>query len=128
MKVLLDTHAFLWWISDHERLSERAYDAINDGANTVLLSAASGWEIAIKTKMGKLKLKESPVTFIAEQLSLNRMSALPISMTHALAVHDLPPLHRDPFDRLLVAQALTESLPIISADPAISRYKAEVIW
>ena len=128
MKVLLDTHVFLWWITDDPRLSPRARRIIADGANVAFLSAASGWEIAIKAKLGRLRLPDNPEHFILKQLELNIIEVLPVQMSHALHVYALPYHHRDPFDRLLIAQAQLEKLPILTADPQISRYPVEVIW
>ena len=128
MRVLLNTHVFLWWITDDPRLSPRAREIIADGRNRLFLSAASGWEIAIKAKLGRLQLPDEPEHFIPEQLELNAIEALPVQMVHALHVYRLPDHHRDPFDRLLVAQAPLEKLPILTADPQIARYPVKVIW
>lgn len=128
MKALLDTHAFLWWISDDPRLSSRASVIIKDGNNKLFLSAASGWEIAIKVRLGRLALPEPLETFVPEQMALNAIEGLPIQMSHALHVYTLPDHHRDPFDRMLVAQAQLENLPILSADPQISLYAVETVW
>jgi PIN domain nuclease of toxin-antitoxin system len=128
MRALLDTHAFLWWILDPARLSPRARDVISDGANELLLSAASGWEIAIKAQLGKIELPDDPLKFTLEQLALNAFTELPVRLVHALQVATLPPLHRDPFDRLLIAQSQVEQLPIVSADPLVARYAVQVIW
>jgi len=128
MKVLIDTHVFLWWITNDPRLSPRAREIIADGANVVFLSAASGWEIAIKAKLGRLRLPDEPERFILKQLELNAIEVLPVQMSHALHVYALPYHHQDPFDRLLIAQARLEKVPILTADPQISRYEVEVIW
>lgn len=128
MKVLIDTQVFLWWITNDPRLSPRAREIIADGANVVFLSAASGWEIAIKAKLGRLRLPDEPERFILKQLELNAIEVLPVQMSHALHVYALPYHHRDPFDRLLIAQARLEKVPILTADPQISRYEVEVIW
>jgi len=125
--LLLDTHAFLWWISDDPRLSSRASAIIKDGNNKLFLSAASGWEIAIKVRLGRLTLPEPLETFVPEQMALNAIEGLPIQMSHALHVYTLPDHHRDPFDRMLVAQAQLENLPILSADPQISLYAVETV-
>lgn len=128
MKVLLDTHTLLWWLTARPQLSERARDVIGNGENQVFVSAASGWEIAIKVRLGRLTLPDTPERFIPEQLRLNAMQSLPISLSHALRVHSLPDHHRDPFDRILVAQSQLENLPIVSADPLIAQYAVQVIW
>ncbi len=128
MRVLLDTHAFLWWVRDDGRLSWRARDALSDAGNELLFSVVSGWEIAIKAQLGKLRASEDVGAYLSGQLSINSMQVLPIYLSHAVRVADLPNHHRDPFDRLLVAQALVEDLPLVSVDPEISRYPVEVIW
>jgi len=128
MKVLLDTRAFLWWITDDPRLSPRAREIIADGANVLFLSAPSGWEIAIKAKLGRLRLPDEPERFILKQLESNAIEVLPVQMSNALHVYALPDHHRDPFDRLLIAQAQLEKLPILTADPQISRYEIETVW
>ncbi len=128
MKVLLDTHTFLWWISDVPQLSLKAREIISNVENELFLSAASGWEIAIKTGLGKLKLPADITPFILDQMNINAISPLPVHLNHALHVYTLPDLHRDPFDRLLIAQAQVESLPIITIDPQFTGYQVEVIW
>jgi PIN domain nuclease of toxin-antitoxin system len=128
MRALLDTHTFLWWVNNDQRISERVREIIGDGSNPLFLSAASGWEIAIKAQLGKLQLPTNLDQFIAEQLALNAIEPLSIQMRHALHVATLPAHHRDPFDRILVAQSRLEDLSIISADPLIARYDVQVIW
>jgi PIN domain nuclease of toxin-antitoxin system len=128
MKALLDTHAFLWWITDDPRLSSRVRELTGDSTNTLFLSAASGWEIAIKAQLGKLQLPDNLERYIADQLSLNGFESLPIQLRHALHVYTLPDLHRDPFDRILVAQSQLEQLPILTVDPQLARYGVDVIW
>lgn len=128
MRALLDTHAFLWWISDNRRLSERAREIIADGRNELLFSVASGWEISIKSGLGRLDVPEDLEQFIADQLSRNAFQVLPIHLSHALHTRVLPDLHRDPFDRILVSQAILEEIPLLSADPQISQYPVEVVW
>jgi PIN domain nuclease of toxin-antitoxin system len=128
MNALLDTHAFLWWITDTPELSPRAREVISDGHNQLFLSAASGWEIAIKAKLGRLQLPHNLERFVSEHVSLNAISSLPIQLSHALHVYTLPDHHRDPFDRILVAQSQLEKLPIVTKDPQIARYSVEVIW
>jgi len=128
MKVLLDTHTFLWWINDNPQLSHDARQIITDGENILFLSAASGWEIAIKTGLGKLILPADITSFLFEQLSINAISPLPVQMNHALHVYTLPDFHRDPFDRMLIAQAQVEGLPILTADRKFAAYQVEIIW
>ncbi len=128
MRALLDTHAFLWWITDDSRLSAHAREIIGDGSHTLFFSAASGWEIAIKAQLGRLKLPDKADAFVMEQLSANAFNSLPIQLSHALHIFNLPHHHRDPFDRMLIAQSQLEGLPILTADPLIAQYQVEVIW
>ncbi len=128
MRVLLDTHVFLWWITDDPRLSELARRIIGDGYNEVLFSAGSGWEIAIKARLGRIELPGGSLRFIIEQIEQNAFQVLPIQLVHALQVYHLPPHHRDPFDRILIAQSQVEGIPILTADRRISRYDVQVLW
>jgi PIN domain nuclease of toxin-antitoxin system len=128
MKVMLDTHTFLWWNLDDSLLSARAKAAIADGENEVFLSAASAWEIAIKTARGRLILPESPAEYIPSRMMANRFLSLPVQISHAARVYELPLLHNDPFDRLLIAQSQLESIPLISGDKEIQLYDVEIIW
>jgi PIN domain nuclease of toxin-antitoxin system len=128
MKVLLDTHTFLWWNTDDPQLSARARKIIANGKNEVFLSAASAWEIAIKAAKGRLELPEEPTLYVPSRMSINRIQPLPVQVSHALRVYELPPHHADPFDRLLVAQCQMESLPLITKDKEIQKYDVETIW
>ena len=128
MKLLLDTHVFLWWIADYPRLPSKINEIIRNVENKLFLSAASGWEIAIKDNLGRLQLPSELKDFIPEQLVINDIKSLPIQMKHALHVYTLPNYHRDPFDRLLVAQSQIENLPLITADAQIARYPVKIIW
>lgn len=128
MKALLDTQSFLWWVTDDPRLSSRAREIIADGDNELFLSAASGWEMVIKAKLGRLHLPDNPESFVLEQLVINAIESLPVQMSHALRVYTLPEHHRDPFDRMLVAQAQAERMPILTADPQIAEYDVQAVW
>jgi len=128
MRGLLDTHTFLWWITENSRLSTNIYSILSDGDNELYLSAASGWEIAIKAGLGRLQLPANPEKFIAEQVQINSIIVLPIQMSHALYVYSLPAHHNDPFDRMLIAQAKLEDLTILTADPLIAKYDVKIIW
>lgn len=128
MKALLDTLTFLWWITDDPCLSARAREILSDGRNILFLSAVSGWEIRVKARLGRLTLPDKPGPFILEQLYRNAFDSLPIQLSHALHVFSLPDFHRDPFDRILIAQSQLERLPILTSDPQISEYPVEVIW
>lgn len=118
MRLLLDTHVFLWWCAGDPRLTEVERQAIRDGANDVFLSAASVWEMAIKQTLGRLQVPE-PASAAVARLGIER---LPVAFEHAEATVLLPPLHRDPFDRLLVAQAKIEGLTLVTRDPLIRSY------
>jgi len=128
MRALLDTHTFLWWNLDAPQLSSVAREFIATGGNEIFLSAASAWEIAIKTAKGRLTLPEPPDQYVAERMRLHHFSALPIELSHALEVYRLPDIHQDPFDRLLIAQSQLEKMPLLTADSEINRYQVEVIW
>jgi PIN domain nuclease of toxin-antitoxin system len=128
MRALLDTRTFLRWNADDPQLSPRASEIISDGKNEIFLSAASVWEIAIKAAKGRLVLPESPSLYIPDRMSLYRIQPLPVQVSHALHVYDLPPYHADPFDRLLIAQSQLESLPIITADGDFQQYDVEILW
>ncbi|MCJ7545648.1 MAG: type II toxin-antitoxin system VapC family toxin [Deltaproteobacteria bacterium] len=128
MRALLDTHTFLWWITNNPNLSSHVREIMSDGENELFFSAASGWEIAIKVKLGRLTLPDMPERFIPQQLRINNIQSLPIEMNHALHISALPPHHRDPFDRMLVVQAQRERLPILTADPLIAKYTVEIVW
>lgn len=127
MRLLLDTHAFLWWTVADPRLPETTREAVAE-ADQVAFSAASGWEIAIKAAMGRLTLPGPAERFVPAQLAMNAFDVLPVSLRHALGVASLPSVHGDPFDRLLVSQALAEGLTIVSADRRIAQYPVEVLW
>ncbi len=128
MNVLLDTHAFLWAVMDDRRLSAAARAVIADGANEVFLSAASMWEIALKAGAGKIHLAGGTARFLELEIRRNRLSPLPVQPAHVLRVTYLPPIHKDPFDRLLIGQAQVEKLALITSDPLITRYPVQVIW
>lgn len=128
MKAILDTHAFLWWIADSPQLSERVRDLLGDGDNEILFSAASAWEIAVKCGLGKLDLAKTPDKFIPEQLRANAFLPLPIELSHALCVYNLPLHHRDPFDRILVAQSILEGAPLVTRDEKLDLYDVETLW
>jgi len=128
MKFLLDTHTFLWWIMNDSQLSKSVIEIMQDGGNQILISAASGWEIAIKYHKGRLTLPETPEKFVTEQISANAFQPLPIFMPHVLRVASLPQHHQDPFDRLLIAQSMHEQAPILTSDSKITEYAVDVVW
>lgn len=127
-RLLLDTHVFLWWLDDAADISIPARRAIADIDNDCFLSLASCWELAIKSSLGKLKLARPVERFVAEQLSANGFHLLPIELRHTAKVETLPFHHRDPFDRLLIAQALAEQMTVVSADSTFVSYDVTLVW
>ncbi|MFH0728092.1 MAG: type II toxin-antitoxin system VapC family toxin [Pseudomonadota bacterium] len=127
-RLLLDTHIFLWWVDDAPDLSDTARRAIADEKNECYLSLTSCWEMAIKSSLGKLRLAKPVERFVSEQLTANGFTLLPIELRHAAKIEKLPLHHRDPFDRLLIAQAISEKLIIVSVDRIFSDYGVKVIW
>ena len=119
MNILLDTHVLLWWLTDDQRLNKKARQAIESETHLVYVSSASIWEIAIKKSIGKLKTKEN----IADHVNLNDFEPLPITLDHTSAVETLAHHHQDPFDRMLIAQAIIENLQIITHDQHFQLYK-----
>ena len=128
MTILLDTCTFLWVVSGAEELSGRARSLVADPANQVLLSAASAWEISVKHALGKLPLPDDPMKFVAMERTRHRIDALPIDEAAALNVGRLPVLHRDPFDRMLVSQAVLGGYTILTPDRSITQYPAASTW
>jgi PIN domain nuclease of toxin-antitoxin system len=126
MRLLLDTHSFLWWVADDERLPARARDSIAGGE--VLFSAASGWELAIKSSLGRIEVPRRIGQWVSRQISVNGFEVLPVHLRHAWRVAELPDHHRDPFDRMLVAQAMEEGLALVSGDRRLSAYDVEIVW
>ncbi|HEY3118519.1 MAG TPA: type II toxin-antitoxin system VapC family toxin [Chloroflexota bacterium] len=128
MRYLLDTNVFLWAAQSPERLSGRVRAVLEDSETEAFVSHASVWEIAIKVSRGRLKLAGALADFLPRVMASHRLDGLPIELRHILAVADLPWLHRDPFDRLLVSQAQIEQMAILSADRAIAQYDVQVVW
>ncbi len=127
MNLLIDTHTFLWFVNDDPQLSPTAAGLL-ESDNTVLLSIASVWEIAIKVSIGKLALPQPFDQFIPEQLTLNNITILPIDIAACHQVIHLPLHHRDPFDRILIAQALSRGLPIVCSDTTFDAYPVRRLW
>ncbi|MGA7506136.1 MAG: type II toxin-antitoxin system VapC family toxin [Candidatus Sulfotelmatobacter sp.] len=127
MKAILDTHAFLWALAGDARMSPRARDTFAGPAG-LLLSIASVWEILIKVQSGKLNLPRPAGPYVLRKLAENGIEVLTISIDHLLALERLPMHHRDPFDRMLIAQSIEEGWPIITDDPAFQQYAVRVIW
>ena len=124
MKFLLDTHVLLWWLSDNKSLTTKAATAIRNGENTICVSAATAWEISIKRALGKLKAPDD----LEKVLVSNSFQQLPISLQHGLVAGALPHHHDDPFDRMLIAQAKTEQLTIITHDIRMEKYGVSILW
>jgi PIN domain nuclease of toxin-antitoxin system len=127
MKAILDTHVFLWGIAGDRRMSQKARELFA-GPSDLFLSLASIWEILIKVQSRKLNLPEPAGPYVIRKLADNRIETLPIALNHLFAFESLDPHHRDPFDRMLIAQALQQKLPIVTADPVFARYPVKVIW
>lgn len=127
MKALLDTHAFLWAITKDARISDRASD-IFTGTSDLSVSMVSIWEILIKVQTGKLNLPRPAGAYLLGQLADNQIETLPVTLDHLLAFEKLPLHHRDPFDRILIAQAVAEDWPIITSDRDFAKYPVRVIW
>ncbi len=128
MRLLLDTHTFIWWDSDPDRLSAQVLSICENPENELLLSVASVWEMQIKRQLGKLELRLPLAELIHQQQMQNSIQLLSITLDHALALDELPVHHKDPFDRLLIAQAHAEDLTLISGDPVFSQYAVNLVW
>lgn len=128
MKLLLDTHTFIWWDSEPARLSSKALSLCQDSSNTLLFSVASAWEMQIKAQLGKLRFALPLVDIIAGQQQSSNIEVLPVSLTHVLALENLPAHHKDPFDRLLIAQAIVEDAILISQDTLFQQHPINVQW
>lgn len=127
MRLLLDTQVFLWFLADQKKIPRHQRVAIHDAGNSVLVSAVAVWEIAIKASLGRLRLAADDLQRLPTLIDAAGFDELPVLARHAAAVHGLPWLHRDPFDRLLIAQARTEGLTLVTADPAIRAYDVPVL-
>jgi PIN domain nuclease of toxin-antitoxin system len=128
MKLLLDTHAFIWWIIQTSRLSATAFAAMQNPQNELLLSAISLWEIQLKIQLGRLRFNLPLPELVEEQQRLNGIQLLPIQPEHVYALSQLPFHHKDPFDRLLISQAITEQAALISSDAKFPTYPVQIIW
>lgn len=128
MKLLLDTHTFIWWDSEPAKLSPQALALCQDRQNAVVLSVASVWEMQIKLQLGKLQLTLPLAELIESQRQTNHLEILPVMLPHVLALQHLPAHHKDPFDRLLIAQATVEDAVLVSNDPAFPQYAVKVLW
>ena len=127
MRILVDTHIFLWAITDDPRLSNAHRDLYADESSDLHFSIASVWEMMIKSGLGKLALPAPAAPWVFKQLDKNRLTPLSIRPEHLAELETLPPLHRDPFDRMLIAQAKAEKMPILSGDPGLRRYDVTIL-
>ncbi|NET09708.1 MAG: type II toxin-antitoxin system VapC family toxin [Symploca sp. SIO2B6] len=127
MRILLDTHIFLWFISGDTKLSSDVRDAIRDQANEIYLSAVSVWEATLNYQLGKLPLPEPPGTYLPLQREIHQISSLAVDESSVAQLANLPPLHRDPFDRMLICQALEKGLTIATVDKAVRDYSVSVM-
>ena len=128
MRILLDTHAFLWWVTDDPKLGRRVRRQIQAAKNPCFLSVASCWEMAIKISLGKLRLPEPIEKFVPDQLAANGIDLLPIEFLDAASVTKLDRHHGDPFDRLIISQALRSDLVVASADRVFAKYGVKRVW
>lgn len=128
MRILLDTHCWLWLQASPERFASEHLQLLADPAHELLLSAASSWEIAIKWALGKLPLPEPPAEYVPDRMRRGGVTGLAVEHRHVLAVANLPPHHSDPFDRVLVAQAAAERATLLTADPALRPYQVDLLW
>jgi PIN domain nuclease of toxin-antitoxin system len=126
VRFLLDTHVWLWLQTSPERISRETLGILSDTSNELLLSAASAWEMAVKYAIGKLPLPAPPGDYVPSRMLSSGTAALPVLHVHALLVAELPPHHADPFDRLIIAQAKHETLPVVTADPAFRAYGIDI--
>jgi PIN domain nuclease of toxin-antitoxin system len=128
MKYLLDTMVWLWSVGSSEIIGDAGLEILSSGDEEIYFSAASSWEIAIKTKLEKFRLPEEPVSYVPKRLTEQGIRSLPVTQSHGLKVYDLPSHHHDPFDRLIIAQAIFEELTILTSDRIFAKYPVDVIW
>jgi PIN domain nuclease of toxin-antitoxin system len=128
MRAILDTHAMLWWVTNNSQLSQTVRDIIVDPDSTLYLSVASSWEIIIKFNTGKLPLPAPPTQFIQSCLDVSHFESMAIELPHVFQLNTLPDHHKDPFDRILIAQAQIENIPILTVDKLIVQYPVQTIW
>jgi len=128
MKLLLDTHTFIWWSSEPDRLSPRVLSLCEDIENSLILSVASIWEMQIKLQLGKLKLHIPLQNLVESQQKANNIQILSIDQEHVFELHNLPTHHNDPFDRLLIVQANVEGAHLVSKDEILARYQVKLLW
>jgi PIN domain nuclease of toxin-antitoxin system len=128
MKYLLDTMVWLWSVGPTEKIGKAGFDILTNGLEDIYLSAASSWEIAIKAKIGKFQLAEPPERYVPKRLAAQGIHSLSITQSHTLKVYDLPSHHQDPFDRLIIAQAIFEEMAILTSNRQFAKYPVDVVW
>ncbi len=128
MNLLLDSHTFIWWVAEKHKLSATALSNISNPENDVFLSVASVWEIQIKIQLGRFEFKDTLDNIVDEQQRINSFKILSVDLSHALGIDNLPKHHKDPFDRLLIAQAIVEDMTLVSSDKAFSKYDVDLLW
>lgn len=128
MRLLLDTHTFIWSFSNTKKLSPTAARKLQNSVNEIFVSVAGIWEMQIKIKLGKMVFNDSLENIIIEQQQINRIQILPVQLSHALYLENLPPHHKDPFDRLLISQAIVENMILVSADANFAQYQVNLLW
>lgn len=128
MNLLLDSHTFIWSYDEQHKLSQTAFQAMSNPANTLFLSVASAWEIQIKIMIRKFNLQDPLADVIAEQQQINGLQILPVQLSHAVYLENLPFHHNDPFDRLLISQAIVENMTLVSADGKFGKYPVKLLW
>jgi len=128
MRVLIDTHVFIWWTSDVKKLSSRVCDLLLDPSTEAILSMVSIWEMQIKLSLGKLQFRTALSELVDDEINRNRIELLPLSLSHIYALSNLPHHHRDPFDRILIAQSMDEDLQILSIDEKFDAYGVKHLW
>ena len=128
MRVLIDTHVFIWWTSDVKKLSSRVHNLLLDPNTEAILSVVSIWEMQIKLSLGKLQFRTALAELVDDEINRNRIELLPLSLSHIYALSNLPHHHRDPFDRILIAQSMDEDLQILSIDEKFDAYGVKRLW
>ena len=127
MRLLLDTQSFIWWMEENSRLAEPAMTAIADRENDVFLSVVSSWELALLVQRQRIQIPAPLPEYVRSRVASNSLQVLPVTLPHTFAVFDLPAIHRDPFDRMLIAQAIVEGLVLVTSDRAITQYDVPVL-
>jgi PIN domain nuclease of toxin-antitoxin system len=128
MRYLLDTNVWLWSLGPTEKIGREGLEVVSSGEQEIFLSVASSWEIALKTQLGKFSLPEEPIRFVSKRLTQQGIRPLPITLSHSLKVFDLPLHHGDPFDRMIIGQAITEEMTVLTSDRLFEKYSVNILW